>query len=365
MRSPRCCLRALRSTAFAVIALSALSAIALSGCVSTSGSGSVSPRSSDIYSSGTAAPPSRHDEEDSFTRQAVDAVLRGSDAANTGTTPTTSAPCVSPAVTGQAKVQAANVGRSGNVQFYTIADRKYVMKDSRTGNGEFHEDFRKHIKSTLPPELLNISGAKMRDTGSCSKYPSFNEEQKRTFWSDFIEAISKVESGHRINEAFPERAQSRSTIESGVNWSEGLLQISYSDTKNNGCTGIDWNADKDKIPAEVRSMNQGTRSDRDWDLALSRAPHIRSSAVDRTILNPFVNLSCGMQIMKNQMKLHPEETLMQSVYHYWSVTRKYKTERRGLATIFYVLDKPDPSYIKFRNELNRNLSRDHVPCVYN
>tara|TARA_Y100000310_G_scaffold124700_1_gene123460 strand:- start:72251 stop:76519 length:4269 start_codon:yes stop_codon:yes gene_type:complete len=135
------------------------------------------------------------------------------------------------------------------------------------------DDWTNFIKQgidNLAPELLENANMPADALTLCPNYKSGSLEQKKNFWVVVMSSIARYESGFNPNKRF---------FESFNIWSEGLLQLSYGDeTRHSGC------------PISPSSKN---------------------------ILDPKINLECGVVIMKNQ--LIRDKTLFTPNSPYWSV----------------------------------------------
>jgi hypothetical protein len=130
----------------------------------------------------------------------------------------------------------------------------------------------------------------------CKKYESLGVGDRARVWSEFIIAMAYFESGwlptSRMQEpqgSFP----APDPITKRPVFSEGLLQLSYQDVKSHPyCNGFNWQKDK-----------------------LLRADDPR-----KTILNPEINLDCGVKILARQIK--SRGTAIVKTKYYWSVIQE-------------------------------------------
>lgn len=119
------------------------------------------------------------------------------------------------------------------------------------------------------------------------------------YWIGFFKALAKAESCLKTTTRYVEPPSLGKDIVTGQqNTSEGLLQLSYQDSKIHGCK-FDWAADKSKAVSDQT----------------------------KTIFNPKNNLECGAIILDKQIKVRG--TLVSPKNYYWAVlnttNKRYKT----------------------------------------
>jgi hypothetical protein len=125
----------------------------------------------------------------------------------------------------------------------------------------------------------------------CPKYNAIeNREMRINFWAYLISAMVEVESGFDPGNRMSEPSLGVDKVTKKQVVSEGLLQLSYQDTKWYPACDFDWEADS-KLDAD--------------DLR-------------KSILDPFKNLKCGISILANQVKNRRRISLDDG---YWSVLR--------------------------------------------
>ncbi len=137
------------------------------------------------------------------------------------------------------------------------------------------------------PALLNEA----RDIENfCPKYSQLTAEQRLNTMGQLISAMTKFESGYnplsRMKEDLGTDPITRQQVRS-----EGLLQLSYQDTLQYKFCEFDWTRDK----------------------------NLREDDPQKTILDPFRNLSCGIQILNAQVQKY--HALVISKGAYWSVLK--------------------------------------------
>ena len=129
----------------------------------------------------------------------------------------------------------------------------------------------------------------------CPKYDTLTQPERLNFWGQFFAALAKPESGWNAASSTLEPLKNFKKPDPITNQrvrSEGLLQLSYQDQKSYRLDcGFNWNRDQHLAPEDPR----------------------------KTILNPYLNLRCGIKIMARQLKKRKSITLPENVY--WSVLR--------------------------------------------
>lgn len=151
------------------------------------------------------------------------------------------------------------------------------------------------IYTIIKKEEPNLLGSNIADDIEifCPTYRALDEKQRLNFWGQFFAALAMHESGWNPTSQFVEKnISSKDSITKKQVVSEGLLQLSYQDQKNYpfDC-GFDWSKD-----------NALTQKD-----------------PTKTILNPYLNLRCGIKILTYQLKKYGRITLEKNVY--WAVLK--------------------------------------------
>jgi len=125
----------------------------------------------------------------------------------------------------------------------------------------------------------------------CPRYSTLSATERINFWALLISAMAKYESGFDPLTRLHETTLGIDPVTKKPVYSEGLLQLSYQDTRFFPFCEFDWEQDKllhDKDP-------------------------------NKTILNPYLNLSCGVKIFIWQVKKWDRITLGDNAY--WSVIK--------------------------------------------
>jgi hypothetical protein len=128
-------------------------------------------------------------------------------------------------------------------------------------------------------------------TTFCPKYDSLNDDQKANAWAQLFAGIAKFESGWSPTSRMQETTMGTDPVTGLPIYSEGLLQLSYQDTQWATWCQFDWSADKS----------------------------LSVSSSKKTILDPYLNLYCGVGIMARQIKNKGRIVISSGVY--WAVIR--------------------------------------------
>ncbi|MGE5085219.1 MAG: murein L,D-transpeptidase catalytic domain family protein [Bacillota bacterium] len=108
----------------------------------------------------------------------------------------------------------------------------------------------------------------------CPKYSSLNNNQRANVWAQLFVAMARFESGYNPLARMQETTMGTDPVTKKPVYSEGLLQLSYQDVKWAPYCKMDWSKDKNLSPTSPL----------------------------KTILDPYINLHCGVGIMADQVK---------------------------------------------------------------
>ncbi|MGZ3745326.1 MAG: hypothetical protein ACXWRE_16780 [Pseudobdellovibrionaceae bacterium] len=126
----------------------------------------------------------------------------------------------------------------------------------------------------------------------CPRYSYLTTDERVNLWGLLISAMAKYESGFNPTSRMQETTMGIDPITQKPVYSEGLLQLSYQDSKAYPfCDEFNWNLDK----------------------------HLSSQDPRKTILDPYKNLNCGVKILAQQLKNKNRIILSKGVY--WSVLK--------------------------------------------
>jgi len=126
----------------------------------------------------------------------------------------------------------------------------------------------------------------------CPNYYQLNPNERANFWGQLFAAISYFESGWNPTTRFHESTMGIDPVTNMSVYSEGLLQLSYQDTKWAKWCEFDWSKDR----------------------------HLKPNDPRKTIFDPQKNLTCGVGIMARQIKRTGNIVLSTGVY--WAVLRE-------------------------------------------
>jgi hypothetical protein len=130
------------------------------------------------------------------------------------------------------------------------------------------------VEKALPPEMVSSRVARQVKS-YCPRFASLSEADKRAFWAYTFQALAGAEAGLKpttsVKHTDPEVAVTDTVTKRTVH-QEGLLQLTYMDSKRYGCD-FHWEQDK-----SLPQKDPG-----------------------KTILQPEKNLLCGVKIMKYQI----------------------------------------------------------------
>lgn len=170
---------------------------------------------------------------------------------------------------------------------------------------------REWTKITLQAVEKHLSSLDKADDTEffCSGYKEMQDDQKIWFWSELVSAMAFYESGWNPNVELSEISLGLDPVTNLVVTSQGLLQLSYGDTKWAKWCQFDWESDKD-------------------------------GAENPTILRPKNNLECGIGILSNQINKWGKITLQKHAY--WSVL-KWKHKHNRLDGISKMIKNRIPS----------------------
>jgi hypothetical protein len=181
-------------------------------------------------------------------------------------------------------------------------------KREELGGPQWQVSWDKVVEEALPREMLSPrAGRKVH--AFCPRFDDVSNADKRAFWAYVFQALAAAEAGLKpttnVRHTEPQVAV-KDTVTGEIVHQEGLLQLTYQDSKRYGCD-FAWQADR-RLP-----------------------PHDPA----RTILNPKNNLECGVRIMDNQLfSLHRPLVTPAS---YWSTlrpgTESYRVWIRQMANV--------------------------------
>ena len=163
------------------------------------------------------------------------------------------------------------------------------VKATQLGGPTWDKHWDIFIERSLPPAMLTRRVP--RDVRRyCPAFYQMNEADKRAWWAYLFQAMAAAEAGlnatTNVRHTDPAVAV-RDNITHQTVHQQGLLQLTYEDSKRYGCD-FDWQADKNLPPHDP----------------------------NRTILNPERNLACGIRILSHQI-IDQHKPIFSST-SYWS-----------------------------------------------
>lgn len=125
----------------------------------------------------------------------------------------------------------------------------------------------------------------------CPNYDSLNNDERANVWAALFSAISKFESNYSPTSRMQETTMGTDPVTRQPVYSEGLLQLSYQDIQWADWCDFEWSKDKNLSPTSPQ----------------------------KTILDPYRNLNCGVGIMAQQVRRTGRILLNSGVY--WAVIK--------------------------------------------
>lgn len=164
------------------------------------------------------------------------------------------------------------------------------------------ETWSAHVREHLRTDYQNIvnDAADMKDF--CPQYPHLTDEQRLTATATLIAGITRFESNFKPTRRYRETTMGTDPVTGQQVYSEGLMQLSYQDSRVWDFCKFDWQKDRKLAATDPR----------------------------KTILHPLINLSCGIGILSQQIRRHGRITLGKGAY--WAVI-KTNNKRNQIAEI--------------------------------
>jgi len=124
----------------------------------------------------------------------------------------------------------------------------------------------------------------------------------RKYWFAFFRAMAYAESGMKLDTRYLETGLGKDAVTGRRNTSEGLLQLSYQDSKYHGCD-FNWNKDKHL--------------------------HLGDKDMYKSIFQAKNNLQCGVLILQKQL-VKRGSLYTEGKPYYWSVLDKKRSGYRRM-----------------------------------
>ncbi len=170
----------------------------------------------------------------------------------------------------------------------TAPQTPIAEKKQELGEQSWDPQWDRIVEQALSPAMLSpriAPGVR----SFCPQFAVMSNADRRAFWAYTFQALAGAEAGLKpttdVRHTEPEVAK-EDTVTKRMVRSEGLLQLTYMDSKRYGCD-FDWDHDK-----PLAEKDPG-----------------------KTILQPRNNLLCGVKILENQM-LKQRRPLL-SPHSYW------------------------------------------------
>jgi hypothetical protein len=125
----------------------------------------------------------------------------------------------------------------------------------------------------------------------CPTYNKLDDNQRANVWAQLFAAVTKYESAYSPVSRMQETTMGTDPVTGKAVYSEGLLQLSYQDVQWAPWCDFDWSKDKS----------------------------LSATSTKKTILDPYINLDCGVGIMADQIKRKGAIILNSGVY--WAVLK--------------------------------------------
>lgn len=161
-----------------------------------------------------------------------------------------------------------------------------LLWESAEKNGLLWSSYAYQLVGGLPSNQMLNGSEDVSDF--CPNYAALSSSQRVNFWAFLISAVAKYESGFNPLSRYEETTQGIDAITHLPVYSEGLLQLSYQDIQPYPFCEFNWAIDRLLSPTDP----------------------------NKSILDPFTNLSCGIQILGAQIERTGKIALSSGVY--WS-----------------------------------------------
>jgi hypothetical protein len=189
-----------------------------------------------------------------------------------------------------------------------IAEKKAEL-GAEPGTETWDTAWDRIVEEALPADMVFSSRAARDVRPFCPRFAHLSPGDRRAFWAYFFQALAGAEAGLKpttnVRHTEPEVAVKDGVTHRMVR-SEGLLQLTYMDSKRYDCD-FDWQVDKD----------------------------LKEHDPEKTILQPKNNLECGVKILHNQ--LMDQHRPLVSVKSYWSTlqpgTVSFRVFRKQMANV--------------------------------
>ncbi|WP_374079247.1 hypothetical protein [Bdellovibrio bacteriovorus] len=148
-----------------------------------------------------------------------------------------------------------------------------------------------HLQKIILNEWSSLLPGANDITNFCPRYNSLDNNERANVWAQLFVAIAKYESAYSPTSRMHETTMGTDPVTRQPVYSEGLLQLSYQDIQWAPWCKFDWSKDKNLSGSDPR----------------------------KTILDPYLNLDCGVGIMAKQIKSKGSIVVSSGVY--WAVIK--------------------------------------------
>ncbi|UOF02496.1 hypothetical protein [Bdellovibrio reynosensis] len=148
-----------------------------------------------------------------------------------------------------------------------------------------------HLQKIILNEWSSLLPGADDITSFCPRYNQLDNNERANAWAQIFVAIAKFESAYSPVSRMQETTMGSDPVTRKPVYSEGLLQLSYQDIQWAPWCKFDWNKDKNLSPTDPK----------------------------KTILDPYLNLDCGVGIMALQIKNKGRIVVSSGVY--WAVIK--------------------------------------------
>lgn len=152
-----------------------------------------------------------------------------------------------------------------------------------------HPEWSAHLQKKVDQYWPDLSKAKDIER-LCPNYSKLDEAKKKAVFSEMFIAVMFFESAWNPLSRYQESTMGKDPVTGKPVYSEGLFQMSYQDEPWAKC-GFDWSLDN----------------------------YLDDIDPKKTILDPFINMSCGVKVMARQIKLKNKIILAKGEGAYWAV----------------------------------------------
>ncbi len=153
------------------------------------------------------------------------------------------------------------------------------------------EDWSNYLMTLILTDWKSLLAGASDIKTFCPTYYNLNNNQRANVWAQLFVSMAKFESAYSPTSRMQETTMGTDPVTGRPVYSEGLLQLSYQDITAYKFCKIDWSKDKNLSATDPK----------------------------KTILDPYINLHCGVGIMANQIA--KKGTIAIGSGAYWAVIK--------------------------------------------